>query len=175
MNLEEVENILKTLVERHPDLDEEMLKTLLSSGGFEEKVINDAVLLYRKSNLVVSKPVEDIKEIKENKEDLVKNEEKENDSGEEVSNLEKKIQEQAENQKEKNEIVDNLYTNDSQKKVPFEGELMPSLPKEIRDEARKAIKEIHYQFENHILFSIACLVFIILLAIVVYMFANGRL
>lgn len=47
MTVNEVETILETLYVRHPALDEAMLITLLTAGGWEEKNIRDAVVLFR--------------------------------------------------------------------------------------------------------------------------------
>lgn len=47
MNINEVEIILETLCARHANLDEAMLVTLLTAGGWEEKNIRDAVVLFR--------------------------------------------------------------------------------------------------------------------------------
>ncbi|MFA5132195.1 MAG: hypothetical protein WC444_02595 [Candidatus Paceibacterota bacterium] len=47
MTLREVETILNTLEARHPQLDEAMLTTLLTAGGWDERTIADAVVLFR--------------------------------------------------------------------------------------------------------------------------------
>ena len=49
MTINEIESILETLETRHPNLDEVLLLTLLRAGGWDEKVIRDAVLLFRNS------------------------------------------------------------------------------------------------------------------------------
>lgn len=46
MTINEIENTLLTLCKRHPNLTEESLRTLLASGGWEDKVIRDAVSLF---------------------------------------------------------------------------------------------------------------------------------
>lgn len=47
MNLHEIEETLHTLIARHPGLDESMLVTLLRAGGWEERTIQEAVLMFR--------------------------------------------------------------------------------------------------------------------------------
>lgn len=47
MNINEIETILETLYARHANLDEAMLVTLLTAGGWEEKNIHDAIVLFR--------------------------------------------------------------------------------------------------------------------------------
>ncbi len=49
MTIAEIESTLRTLRIRHPNLDEELLVTLLTAGGWEEKVIKDAVSIFRSS------------------------------------------------------------------------------------------------------------------------------
>ncbi|MDB5259826.1 MAG: hypothetical protein JWN37_57 [Candidatus Nomurabacteria bacterium] len=46
MTLNEIEETLSTLKKRHPDLDDELLITLLEAGGWDERAIKDAVLLF---------------------------------------------------------------------------------------------------------------------------------
>lgn len=48
MNWNEIENTVLSLIERHPNLDDAMLKVLLLSGGWDEKMINEAVLVYHR-------------------------------------------------------------------------------------------------------------------------------
>lgn len=50
MTINDIENILVTLENRHPDLNDAMLITLLKAGGWEEKNIHDAVLIFRNTN-----------------------------------------------------------------------------------------------------------------------------
>lgn len=47
MTLHEIEETLHTLQSRHSDLNEQMLVTLLRSGGWEEKNIQEAIFLFR--------------------------------------------------------------------------------------------------------------------------------
>jgi hypothetical protein len=47
MTISEIENTLKDLQERHKDLNEAMLTTLLLSSGWEEKHIKEAVTLFK--------------------------------------------------------------------------------------------------------------------------------
>jgi hypothetical protein len=59
MTLTEIETILQQLATRHPNLDTVLLTTLLSSAGWEEKTIKEAVVLFAQrkpaiQNLVVS-------------------------------------------------------------------------------------------------------------------------
>jgi hypothetical protein len=49
MNLREIEETLHTLEERHPGLNEVMLVTLLRAGGWEEKQVEEARMLFRAS------------------------------------------------------------------------------------------------------------------------------
>lgn len=46
MTLQELETILDTLTSRHPNIDETTLLTLLRSGGWEEKIVRDAITLF---------------------------------------------------------------------------------------------------------------------------------
>lgn len=55
MSLNEIENTLNELKTRHPNLDETMLVTLLNAGGWEEKMIRDAVLVFNESK--TKKPI----------------------------------------------------------------------------------------------------------------------
>lgn len=47
MTINEIENIVHSLCKRHPNLTEDTLVTLLTSGGWEDKVIKDAISLFR--------------------------------------------------------------------------------------------------------------------------------
>lgn len=47
MTLSEIETILKELSIRHTDLDEELLRTLLTSAGWENTTIKEALVLYK--------------------------------------------------------------------------------------------------------------------------------
>lgn len=47
MTIREIESIIEDLRLRHKDLDEELLITLLTAGGWENKTIKDAVALFR--------------------------------------------------------------------------------------------------------------------------------
>lgn len=47
MTLKEIEEIVRTLEKRHSNLNETMLVTLLRAGGWEEKTIKDAQILFR--------------------------------------------------------------------------------------------------------------------------------
>ncbi len=47
MTLAETEQTLDTLRIRHPGIDECMLVTLLRSGGWEEKQVEDAKMMFR--------------------------------------------------------------------------------------------------------------------------------
>ena len=47
MTLQETEEIVKTLEKRHSGLNEAMLATLLRAGGWEEKAIQEAHMLFR--------------------------------------------------------------------------------------------------------------------------------
>ncbi len=49
MNINEIESTLQSLITRHPNLNEAMLTTLLASGGWDDKMIHDAILLFRSS------------------------------------------------------------------------------------------------------------------------------
>ena len=55
MTLHEIEETLRTLASRHSGLTESQLLTLLRAGGWEEKNIQEAILLFRSG--VVSEPV----------------------------------------------------------------------------------------------------------------------
>jgi hypothetical protein len=48
MTINEIETTLHTLEARHPTLDEAMLVTLLTAGGWDDASIKDAVALFRK-------------------------------------------------------------------------------------------------------------------------------
>src|SRR3989338_2871620 len=52
MNINEVEGTLKSLIARHPNLDEAMLTTLLESGGWDEKMIREAVSLFSGKKII---------------------------------------------------------------------------------------------------------------------------
>ena len=52
MTLSEIENILLELATRHPDLNEELLRTLLLSAGWEEKLIKEALVLFKQNSAV---------------------------------------------------------------------------------------------------------------------------
>ncbi len=47
MTLTEIENVLQSLSARHQNLNEELLITLLTAGGWEEKYIKDACALFK--------------------------------------------------------------------------------------------------------------------------------
>jgi hypothetical protein len=47
MTINEIESTLHTLEKRHPNLTEEMLLTLLRSSGWEEKVIQEALVIFK--------------------------------------------------------------------------------------------------------------------------------
>lgn len=49
MTIAEIEHTLRTLCLRHQKLDTELLVTLLTAGGWEDKIIKDAVTLYSSS------------------------------------------------------------------------------------------------------------------------------
>lgn len=49
MTIAEIESILRSLCIRHPNLDDQLLVTLLTAGGWEDKVIRDAISLFRSS------------------------------------------------------------------------------------------------------------------------------
>lgn len=49
MTIAEIESILRSLCIRHPNLDDQLLVTLLTAGGWEDKVIRDALSLFRSS------------------------------------------------------------------------------------------------------------------------------
>ncbi len=51
MTLHEIEQTLDTLRTRHPGLDEGMLVTLLRSGGWEEKQVEEARVLFKTGSL----------------------------------------------------------------------------------------------------------------------------
>lgn len=60
MTISELENTLQSLLQRHPNLDEAMLTTLLASGGWDEKTIQEALVLFKgmaKSSGAPSVPV----------------------------------------------------------------------------------------------------------------------
>ncbi len=48
MTVNEIENTLQSLYKRHENLSEATLLTLLKSGGWDEKMIRDAVLIHRR-------------------------------------------------------------------------------------------------------------------------------
>jgi hypothetical protein len=50
MTVNEIELTLQSLQQRHENLSEAMLLTLLKSGGWDEKMIRDAITLYRNQN-----------------------------------------------------------------------------------------------------------------------------
>ncbi len=50
MTLHEIEQTLDTLRARHPGLDEAMLVTLLRSGGWEEKQVEEARMMFKTGN-----------------------------------------------------------------------------------------------------------------------------
>jgi hypothetical protein len=52
MTITNIENTLNTLEILHPDLDEAGLFALLNAGGWEEKNINDAIVLFRNKDRV---------------------------------------------------------------------------------------------------------------------------
>lgn len=62
MNLRELEETLHTLESRHPGLNEVMLVTLLRAGGWEEKNIEEARLLFRSTPPLASKGLPPIQE-----------------------------------------------------------------------------------------------------------------
>lgn len=49
MTIAEIESTLNALRTRHPNLDEEMLITLLTAGGWEDKFIKETLVLFRSS------------------------------------------------------------------------------------------------------------------------------
>ncbi len=60
MTLSEIETILKELSIRHTDLDEELLRTLLTSAGWENTTIKEALVLYKSNppkKVVTTNPV----------------------------------------------------------------------------------------------------------------------
>lgn len=65
MTLSEIETILGELAARHQDLTEEMLRTLLLSAGWEDKIIKDALMLFKqqKTNVSVVGKVSEKKEV----------------------------------------------------------------------------------------------------------------
>ena len=67
MTITEIENILQTLRTRHLNLDEQTLTTLLIAGGWEEKVRQDALTLFKSSQGSVKKDTTVSSREKENK------------------------------------------------------------------------------------------------------------
>ncbi len=72
MTINEIETTLHTLEARHPTLDEAMLVTLLTAGGWDDASIKDAVALFRKgtgqtsvANVSVTKTVETVQTLPE--------------------------------------------------------------------------------------------------------------
>ncbi len=51
MTINDIENALKTLENNHPHLDEPTLITLLTAGGWDEKNIRDAVIIFRNTSI----------------------------------------------------------------------------------------------------------------------------
>ena len=51
MTIVEIESTLQTLQKNHPDINEGMLVTLLTASGWEEKIIKDAVAVFKSSQL----------------------------------------------------------------------------------------------------------------------------
>jgi hypothetical protein len=49
MTIAEIESTLQTLAKRHPNLDEALLRTLLTASGWEEKTINEAMAVFKVS------------------------------------------------------------------------------------------------------------------------------
>ena len=49
MTINDIENILYTLKTNHPDLNDDLLVTILKAGGWEEKNIRDAVTIFHSS------------------------------------------------------------------------------------------------------------------------------
>jgi hypothetical protein len=58
MTISDIENTLVILKKLHPNLNEEMLNTLLRASGWEEKYIKDAVLVFRSKGGVLVSPLE---------------------------------------------------------------------------------------------------------------------
>ena len=52
MTINEIETTLESLQERHDDLNEASLLTLLKAGGWEEKAIREALAVYRKLHAI---------------------------------------------------------------------------------------------------------------------------
>ncbi len=59
MTLNEIQSTLDQLKQRHPDLNEGLLITLLEAGGWEESKIKEARMLFKASSLNGSLPHED--------------------------------------------------------------------------------------------------------------------
>lgn len=63
MTLSEIETTLTELTVRHKNLDITLLSTLLTSGGWDEKTIKEAVLLYTQKEKLKDTPQEKLQEI----------------------------------------------------------------------------------------------------------------
>lgn len=61
MTINDIENSLKTLKNNHLNLDEPTLITLLTAGGWDEKDIRDAVVIFRNTSIDKgARPEEDL-------------------------------------------------------------------------------------------------------------------
>lgn len=180
MNITEVENIVETLLSRHSDLDENMLRILLKSGGFEDKIIEDAVVVYRnkKTGSPTKKQDQDQKEQKDinQSENPTENPNTNNESKEEKREETKVIksnEKELEEEQKKEDIVKELYSNDKKSELALE--TMPPLPKDLAEKAKRAIDDLNFKFENHILFSTFIIAFIMFVVLVLYMYTKGRI
>ena len=71
MTINEIENTLQTLEARHPNLTEEMLVTLLTSSGWEEMTIKEAIVLLKGHQNRKNKPPVTSVPVQEKPEELI--------------------------------------------------------------------------------------------------------
>ena len=75
MTIAEIESTLRTLFARHPDLNEEMLTTLLAAGGWELVHIQEAVSIFKSLKIKIKPEIPDKKDITGVSNDVQKNDE----------------------------------------------------------------------------------------------------
>lgn len=112
MTIAEIESTLRTLRTRHQNLDEELLITLLTAGGWEEKVIKDAVSIFKSSlgrtTTSTTNNVVDVVLPLEQKKEVIQ---------EEVSEMNRGKEEKVGSTLSQNQVVSKITEVDQQNKV----------------------------------------------------------